>query len=490
MRMAGIVRTASLPLMLLFAGIAAAYGFESTLIPVCGCAVAEAPSIAESMRTEQEPNVARSEPAAMQGQSGTGAAVAPPQHGPDFDAERKQANDLYVGGKILDALPLYEDLCKQDQTIAVFAERHGAGLFMKASTIQDAKAKQAVLDQAMAEIKRAQSLGDNSPLVQTILSAQSKSFAGSVISGVPLTVGYTYQGTPQAQAVEQEVQAAFGRSDWAGAAEKYKQAYALDPKWYTVALFAGDAYFHLHDADNAGVWFQKAIDIDPDRETAYRYWGDALFKAGDRNGAKTKFEQAVVAEPYGKPAILGLQQWAMQMHFQLVRPQVVIPRFTVAGGKLADDPALTSETGDGHASWRVYEQTRVAHGAEMQFQLIVAGGTDKDGVIHPSGYRHSLAEESASIHAMLADVQRKLQSGAVTSEQLEPSLRNLLAIDKDGMLDCWIFLNNADGGIRADYPAYRKDHRDLLANYIDRYMLRQMPVSVSTPGQLPAPVAK
>ena len=421
-------------------------------------------------------------PAAAEGQSGTTATAPTPQHGPNFDTERKQANDLYMAGKPLEALPLYQDLCQQDQTIAVFAERHAAGLLAKVMTIQDATEKQAVMAQGLAEIRRAQSLGDNSPYVQSILALQAKSPLGSIFSGVPLTVAYTYRTTPEAQAVEKEGEAAYGQGDWSVAAEKYKQAYALDPKWYFAALFAGDAYFHLHDVADAGQWFQKAIDIDPDCETAYRYWGDTLFKNGDREGAKSKFEEAVVAEPYGRTAMLGLQQWAALMHFQIVHSQVVIPRFTISGGKLAEDPAIENETGDGHASWLVYEQTRVAHGAQMQFQPIVAGATDVNGVLHPSGYRHSLAEESESIHAMLADVQRKLKAGAVTSDRLEPSLKYLLEIDKGGMIDCWILLNAADAGIRADYPAYRKDHRDLLAAYIDRYILHPAPEPASTPS--------
>ena len=43
------------------------------------------------------------------------------------------------------------------------------------------------------------------------------------------------------------------------------------------------------------------------------------------------------------------------------------------------------------------------------------------------------------------------------------------------MLECWIVLNGADAGIRYDYPAYRKEHRDLLVAYLDRYVLGQAP---------------
>ena len=49
---------------------------------------------------------------------------------------------------------------------------------------------------------------------------------------------------------------------------------------------------------------------------------------------------------------------------------------------------------------------------------------------------------------MLADVQKKLDAGTVTPEKLEPSLKNLITLEKDGMIDCWILLSASDAGIR------------------------------------------
>ncbi len=268
-----------------------------------------------------------------------------------------------------------------------------------------------------------------------------------------------------------QAEAAFGKSYPASAVKFYQQAAALDPAWYDAKLYSGDAYFRLQDWVNAGVWFQKAIDLDPDRETAYRYWGDALYHSGDSQGARLKYEQGIVAEPYTRVSWNGLQQWANVTHTAGAMPQIKRPEFTTPNGTLQVDPALTTETGDGHASWLVYEQARVAHGARTLNQPIVPGGTDSNGIIHPSGYRHSLAEETESLNAMLADVQKKMDAGTVTAAKLEPSIALLLKLQKDGMLQCWIVLNGADGGIRADYPAYRAAHRELLVAYIDRYIL-------------------
>jgi tetratricopeptide (TPR) repeat protein len=385
----------------------------------------------------------------------------------------RQANDLFAAGKTLEALPLYEDLCRQEQNSAVFAERHAAGLFAKSGTMPDGPDQKAVKEQGMAELRRAQSLGDNSPYLQTLLSIAKRSPLDALLTGAPLTGGYTYKGTPEAQAILKEGEAAFVNHEIEKALKLYQNAAEVDPKWYTPRLYAGDMCYRMKDATNAGIWFQRAIDIDPDRDTAYRYWGDAIYKSGDSVGARVKYEQAVVAEPYAEPAWIALQQWAKITKTPVSRPEITRPEFETPDGKLQVDPALTTETGDGHASWLVYQNARVAHGARTLKQPIGPGAYDANGQLTPKGYRHSLAEETECLIAMLANVREKLSSGAVKAEKLEPSIKLLLQLQKDGMLECWILLGGADGGIRYDYPGYRRQHRELLVAYVDRYILNQ-----------------
>lgn len=396
----------------------------------------------------------------------------PPHHEANFDAERQQADELFTQMKVLEALPLYEDLCRQDSTIAVFAERHGAGLIAKAATLSDPKAQMEMNLQAMKELKRAQSLGDNSDYVRVALNAGTKTPVGAVLAGIPLTVGYTYHGKPEAQGPFNEGQAAFGRSDWSAAETLYMQAAALDPLWYDAALFAGDSYFRQKDLPNAAAWFGKAIAIDPDRETAYRYWGDALFHAGDRDGAREQFVAAVVAEPYGTPAFTELGQWAKITGHQMVRPNIVRPEFTTPNGVLRVDPELEKSTKDGRSSWVVYQQYRVDHGARTLNQPILAGGSDSNAVVTPSGYRHTIAEEHAALRAMLADVETKLKDGAVAEADLDVSIRNIRNLEKANALGAWIAINAADAGIRSDYPQYRAHHRQHLVDYVNGILIR------------------
>jgi tetratricopeptide (TPR) repeat protein len=393
-------------------------------------------------------------------------------HEPNFDLERKQADELFLAQKPLEALPLYEDLCRQDPTVAVFAERHGAGLLAKEATLSDPAERMKVHLKAINEIKRAQALGDNSAYVRGVLNLDAKTPVGAIVTGVPLTVGYTYKGKPDAQAVFREAEGAFGRSDWTAAAKLYTQAAALDPSWYDPALYAGDSFFRLKDGPNLGIWFAKAVAIDPDRETAYRYWGDALFGAGDQIGAREKFVEAVVAEPYGNPPISELGQWAQRTGHQLVKPAITRPEFTTADDALRIDPELATSNNDGRSSWIIYQQFRVAHGARSLNQPIVAGGSDANAVVTPSGYRHTVAEEHAALRAMLADIDAKLKSGTLIEANLDTSIRNIRNLEKADVLGAWIAINAADAGIRSDYPDYRAHHRKHLIDYVNSYLIR------------------
>ena len=61
---------------------------------------------------------------------------------------------------------------------------------------------------------------------------------------------------------------------------------------------------------------------------------------------------------------------------------------------------------------------------------------------------------------------------ALEPATLDESLRNLVELSDAGMLDCWILINGADEGIQQDYDAYRKGHRQLLRDYLDRFVAR------------------
>jgi tetratricopeptide (TPR) repeat protein len=413
-------------------------------------------------------------------------------HEANFDTERAQANQLYLAGKALEALPLYEDLCRQDSTIAVFAERHGSGLIAKAGTVSDPAQHNALMTDAVKELRRAESLGDNSPYVETLLSTMAKTPIGMAVGGpmgtLPLTVGYTHSGSAKAQPLFQQAEAAFGQKDLPTALKLYLAAAAADPAWYSPALYAGDVYYRLQDYPNAYIWYAKAIAIDPDRETAYRYWADALVKAGDMAGARVKNEQAYIAEPYTMSTVAGLQQWTTLAHLQLTQPRVGRPQFTMKDGQFTEAPLL-ADNGTGLSSWLAYRQSRIAHDPKVVFnQWIMSGSVSADPsfTFTPNGYVHTVAEEKDALNAMLLDLHARLASGALTQDKLDPSLKFILQVQKDNMLEPFILFSFNDAGLRHGYPDYRAAHRDQLVQYVDRYFIGG-PVPPNTPNRLVQP---
>ena len=409
-----------------------------------------------------------------------------PQHKSSFDAERLQADEAFVHGRHMEALPLYQDLCQQDQTIPLFAERYGILLLEKAETTQDQKAKTDLTSEGIAELHRAQRLGDNSPLLVQTLYSTTKTPVGAAMNApmgaLPLTVGYTHQGTAAAQSLYAQAETAFSQQNFTAAAALYVKAAAADPQWYNAALNAGDSYFRARDFANAGVWFQKAVAIDPNRETAYRYWGDALWAAGDKMGSKAKFVDAIIAEPFTGGTWNKLEEWARATHTPFIIVRVHRPEFSTPGGQLKVDASLEKETGDGHASWLVYERVRVQHGAPAAGQVLMAGAARANGEFTPTGYVHTLDEEMAALNAMLDDVQKKVAAGTVTEAKMEPGIRAMLELRKNGFLEPFVMLNFSDAGLRHGYPAYRAGHRDVLVKYLNHVVA----VGVVKPPQ-PAP---
>jgi hypothetical protein len=228
---------------------------------------------------------------------------------------------------------------------------------------------------------------------------------------------------------------------------------------YEAPLFAGDTEYKLKNYDEAGVWFAKAIAINPNRETAYRYWGDTLMHKGDQKMAQGKFIDAIIAEPYSKAPWVGLKQWADANHVRLSSPAITLPKQPVPDAKgnvnvNIDPSTLGSPTS---SAWVIYSMNpSVWRSKEF-----------KKHYPTETVYRHSLAEEAESLRTVLSVVKEQ----KVPEDKLDATLKSLTALDKDGMLECWIVLNHADQGIAQDYVSYRATHRELLHSYVEKYVV-------------------
>ena len=366
--------------------------------------------------------------------------------------EAARANALWGEGRRLDALPLYEDLARDHPKEWLYQERLAVALGVKAEMATDPADVKALLTRERDAAKRAVELGDPNYFMQ--LTAQLDPNAPIVAA----------PGSP-AQALQQEAEKAFGIGDYATALTKYAAAADADPKLYEAPLYAGDTAYSQKDLKTAAKWFARAISVDPNRETAYRYWGDALMRIGhDPAAAKQKFIDAIVAEPYNKLAWQGIQQWAQVEKAVILAPKIDRPAGPVVDAKkpknitINIDPGMTDDKKHpGSYAWLGYSMARAAFRGD-EFKKLFPDEKE---------YRHTLKEEDTALGAV-AEIAKE---GKIKPENLDESLRNLVDLNNAGMLDCWILINGADQGIARDYAAYRNEHRQLLRDYLERFVV-------------------
>jgi tetratricopeptide (TPR) repeat protein len=256
-----------------------------------------------------------------------------------------------------------------------------------------------------------------------------------------------------------EAERLFNKGDLAGAVALYRKTWEKYPQFYSAPLFAGDSEYKLGHFDEAGVWFARAIAINPDIETAHRYWADCLAKAGKPAEAHKQYVEAFIADPYQKAPRLQLKTFASMNKLRYVPPPITLPAPPTKGKDgnmvITVDPAKANDPIA--AAWLGYP---------MQ---TLAWQNGKFAKIYPNEktYRHSLAEESESLRTML----KVVQSMNIPEEKYDATIRSLFGLEKDGMLECWILIDNPDQGTAQDYAAFRATHRDLLRAYIEKYDL-------------------
>jgi len=375
-----------------------------------------------------------------------------PAHARAQENGAAKANELYGQGRKVDALPLYEALAKEFPSEMLYAERLADCLNAESMQLTDNAQIKAVRAQTRDAAKRAVELGDTTRFIRELANIE------------PDEIPYSSLVSPGATLLK-EAEKAYGAGDFKTAMEKYTAAADADPKLYEAALYAGDTAFVEKDLPTAAKWFARAIAINPDRETAYRYWGDAILKYGnDPASAKNKFIDAIVAEPYNQLSWQGIENWTARQQGVLMPPKIDRPAGPKVDAKnpknvniTIDAATLDDKKNPGAAAWMMYSLIRAGYRGET-FQK--AYPDEKE-------YRHSLREEDAALGSVIESVKER----KVKPDKLDESLRNLLELDKAGMLDCWILMNAADEGIAQDYPAYRKEHRQLLHDYIARFVV-------------------
>jgi tetratricopeptide (TPR) repeat protein len=379
------------------------------------------------------------------------------QTAPKDDPDRQRVLELFNGGKMAQAMPLFEKLCSEYPKDSSLWEGWGVSTLGYSQTLADPDLRKKARARARSFLVKAKELGDNSNLIQVLLGMVPED-GGDV----------TFSPRKEVNDAMQQAEADFSRGDYDKARNGYLQALLLDPKNYEAALFIGDVYFKQHINGSAGEWFARAIEIDPNRETAYRYWGDALWAMGKSAEAREKYIQAIVAEPYNNRSWAGLTQWANRAKVTLnwvklkdkssVNPtdDTHINITLDAGSMKKNDPNGTA--------WLTYSMNRALwHGEKFKKEFP-----------NELKYRRTMQEEADSLHLMVA-VLTEQKNFEKRKKDLDSTLLQLVEIDHAGFLEPFALLNRADKDIAQDYAAYRDAHRDTIYRYFDEFVVPKAP---------------
>lgn len=382
------------------------------------------------------------------------ANASPTQAQSQSTAELKQqAGELMNQNKFTEALPLLEKLAAAEPNNGETQFYLAFALLGQSKNTNDAAARKTLRARARQAFVKAKSLNYDEPKLDALINSLPEDGSDSPGGFTPNT---------KANQVMEEAEALFSQGKQDEALKKYQEALALDPKLYHAALFSGDVYMQKGDFKNAEIWYQKAIAIDPDKETAYRYSATPLMKQRKIEEARDRYVEAFIVEPYSQFARGGLIQWGQATQTKLAHPDIAIPTNVTFDEKgdakiNLDASALLGGKDDGSFAWISYGATRSAWRKEKFARTFP----------NEKAYRHSLAEEADALRSVIS-----VATADKKNKKLSPSLTRLKKLDEEGLLESYILLARPDDGIAQDHPAYLKQNRDKLRNYMMQYVVK------------------
>ncbi len=367
--------------------------------------------------------------------------------------KRREAMQLFYDNKHLEALPLLEDLAKENPKDHEVLLGLATCLISHAGALQDEAAAAKERLRARELLTKAKALGNTSALLENLLQT------------IPTDGVIKYSSTAM-----RDGEAAFARQDYAEAIKNYSKVLELDPTNYSAALFIGDSYFAQKDFTKAAEGYQHAIDLDPNTETAYRYYSDMLMLQGEMERARTKAIQAVVAEPYNPITWRGLDYWAKGNRLQLNRVHIEVPsNVSKKGDNQINIIVDTNAPKDTGSVWLAYSMSKA----------LWQGDKFKQQFPEEKEYRHSLAEETDALTTAAKVWMETRASKKSSSSTTDPNIVTLLQLYQAKLIEPYVLLNAADAGIARDYPAYREKNRAKLEEYLSMFVAPALQTTTS-----------
>lgn len=409
--------------------------------------------------------------------------------------------ELFKQKRFAEAAPYLEKMVNADPKDSDLRFLYGFSLFIKAATVSDKAETRKLLAQARQQFVKAKELGSKEENLDKLIAmippdggiGEGEGITGGSLGGSNTTksntnkpvivASPTFSKNKEAEEFMNRGESYFAAKDYDNAFLMYQEALKKDSNLYEAALWSGDAMLQKGEFDKAETWYQRAIQIDPKRETAYRYSATPLMKQKKYDQARERYVEAYITEPYNSRALGGLQQWSEVTGIEIGHPLIDIPASVAKSSN--GDTNITLGIGDktddtdGSFAWMAYGIARASWQNGKNGDL---SDSFKKAYPNETRYRHSLAEEFDALKLTVTTLKARMKDKDNPVKKLNQQLATLVEMYDAGLLESYILLAMKDEGIIQDHPAYLKQNRDKLRQYVFKYVFAR-PTAAVTPGK-------
>ena len=249
----------------------------------------------------------------------------------------------------------------------------------------------------------------------------------SRLAGPPLIESKLVTCPVSAANAHARANALYGAHKFKDAVVEYGRAAEGCPEAASWWVDLADTFYEVEDYPKAKKHFLKALSVDPWNREAHRFLADVHVQLGDNAAAVHQLVLAVVSDPTYEAGWSALRGYASALGFSWKR--VYGDRRPVAGNA------------DG-AAWTAYLAMKAA------------------------------AREAPAGSASALAIERKAVKAALEAAPPGPFWSMLSRAEGAGYLDEAIFLHLLDPALAAEYPAFREEHAEQLAAYVETVILR------------------
>ena len=244
----------------------------------------------------------------------------------------------------------------------------------------------------------------------------------------------------EAKELFNQAETSFQKQDYGNALKFYEQAIEKQPDYYQATLYKGDAYYFLKEYNDALIYFKKASAIHPDLLEPRKYITDAYGKSGKWEEAADACIDAIIVYP-DESMFVKLEDIAERLNKKFDRHWMSRDFVNKASSK---QQASATEP------WKYYAEAKTK----------ISPFCDSTGVI---------SSNNALTKQKFLEVYSWEELLKNTSD---PKFDFAKQMQKEGYLDCYVFISLFHYGVYDQYKTFSKENKDRIRKYLREYVMK------------------